>query len=244
MPLRAQMAAPSPPEGSGSVPYSRHIAIDCDEWGAEEGEGATFDDLNDEIEEASATSDMGAEPIGDLSAPAPAGAVTFDATAIPKLLDSTVEKFAADTALRPTIIKTQASNWTRKRQENLLTKPKTEKLLQDEIRSEKDKAFDLLDALSRSGALPISSSELHVVVAVTHCFEKEVMDTIIEDNVNPIEKLEMSTLLVGSVIHNTPAPALVRSDADRTRLRSTFPLLLGPAKRARLNESNVEDPED
>lgn len=34
---------------------------------------------------------------------------------------------------------------------------------------EKDKDFDLMEALNRSDALPIASAELHMIVTVIHC---------------------------------------------------------------------------
>merc|ERR1712087_724310 len=112
-----------------------------------------------------------------------------DFTLIPKVLDSAVEKSEQASALRSTTIKTN-KDWVRNRQDNLLSSPKRQKLGAEYIKAEKNKAFDLLDALSRSGSLPIAYSELHVMVVVTHCFEKDVMSTVVCDNINPIEKLE------------------------------------------------------
>ena len=148
-----------------------------------------------------------------------------DFTLIPKQLDQSVEKSGDAASLRSTTIKT-SSYWTRNRQANLLSKPDTHGLGADEIRKEKSKAFDLLDALSRSGSLAIAHSELHVVVAMTHCFEKDVMGTVICDNVNPIEKLEGSALLLASAVHGLSARELVRDANELQRLRTTMPCLL------------------
>ena len=73
---------------------------------------------------------------------------------------------------------------------------------------EKDRCFDLLDALTRSGGLSMEGAMLHLVIASTHCFDKSLMDTLVKDNVNPIEKVEQSALVVTSVIHGVPKDQL------------------------------------
>ena len=60
-----------------------------------------------------------------------------------------------------------------------------------------------------------------MMVAATHCFEKSLMMTVIQDNINPIEKLERSSLIVASTIHGAPAEALV-CDAQRERVATTL----------------------
>jgi len=75
--------------------------------------------------------------------------------------------------------------------------------------SEKNRAMDLLTAISRSGSLPIESSVLHVIVAVSHCFQKRIVETIIEDNINPIEKMKKSMMMIASVIHGVAESSLV-----------------------------------
>jgi len=145
---------------------------------------------------------------------------------LPKALEGSIEKYDKDSALRSTTIKAN-DQWSRNRQTNLLAKYVNASLDSTDIKSEKNKAFDLLDALSRSGSLPIGYSDLHVVLCVTHRFEKDMMDTIIQDNINPIERLELSTLLLGSTVHGTAAlEELVAVEKDKERLRSSFPQLL------------------
>lgn len=89
----------------------------------------------------------------------------------------------------------------------------------------RDKCFDLLDALTKSGALTIDHAALHVVIAATHCFDKTIMNAVIQDNVNPIEKLERSTLIVASTIQNkAPASLIAPEHVERVGLYS--PMLL------------------
>jgi hypothetical protein len=111
------------------------------------------------------------------------------------------------------------------RQKNLLTPIQSSTLSPPDIEMEKKKAFDLLDAISRSGTLPIACAELHVVVAVSHCFDNDLMGTIIQDNINPIEKLERSSLMIASTIYGEPAQKLLEDEHDLERLTGSFPLL-------------------
>jgi hypothetical protein len=136
-----------------------------------------------------------------------------DFTLIPKILDAELEEHDKDGSLRSTIVKT-GTDWKRRRQENLLLPVSETYLVPQEMESEKNKAFDLLTALSRSGSLPIEHSELHIIIAVSHCFENDIMSTIIGENVNPIAKVEQSLLMIGSVIHNQPATALIASSEN------------------------------
>ena len=157
------------------------------------------------------------------------GAIDF--TLVPKILDAAIEQHAQGAALRSTTIKL-SDWWTRSRQDSLLVQPTVAVLNSDDLKMERNKAMDLLDALSRSGSLTIPFSELHVIVSVTHCFENDIIQTIIQDNINPIEKLEQTTLLVGSAIYGVPAAELISNREDLQRLRGYFPALLGETTEA------------
>ena len=131
-----------------------------------------------------------------------------DFTMIPRMLDSLFKKHDNDGALKSTIIKAQ-DPWQRWRQENLLVKSQKAVLSNEDIASETSQAIDLLRAISRSGSLSIESSELHVVIAVSHCFVNQIMETLIEGNINPIAKVERSMLMIASVIHGVPEGELL-----------------------------------
>jgi hypothetical protein len=147
-----------------------------------------------------------------------------DFTLIPKVLDAMLEKHDKDNALRSTIIKA-GSGWTRTRQENFLTGPTSMSLATGDIAAEKKKSFDLLDAISRSGTLAIDCAELHVFIAISHCFDNDVMGTVVQDNINPIAKVERSALMLASTIHGQAVERLIAIEQDRQRLQSSFPLL-------------------
>jgi hypothetical protein len=148
---------------------------------------------------------------------------SFDFTQVPVRLDARLEQFDEEGALRPTLIKC-GPQWTKKSQANLLSSPVTSSLNKDSQRTAKNDAFDLLDALSRSGVLSVECAELHVVVAATHCFDLSLIETVVQQNVNPIEKLERSNLIVASTIHDTEVGLLVKAD-NTARLSLTCPSL-------------------
>jgi len=132
----------------------------------------------------------------------------IDFTIIPKILDRQLEKHDVEGSLKSTILKL-GEPWERLRKENLLVSPRRSYLSDRDREEEKHKAMDLLKALSRSGSLPIIQSELHVIISMSHCFDKDIVETVIEDNANPIQKVEKSMLMLGSVIHGTDKEKLL-----------------------------------
>jgi hypothetical protein len=144
-------------------------------------------------------------------------ALSYDFTQIPKELDA---KFLAmmqpppesdnlarrpvndRSAVRSAII-TCGNDWTLTEYENLFAGPKTRGLDSMEQERERTRAYDLLQALSKSGALAFDDVDLHVVIAMTHCFDETLMRTVVQENVNPIESVEHSALLVAAAIHQT-----------------------------------------
>jgi hypothetical protein len=126
----------------------------------------------------------------------------IDYTQVPAKIDAKFDKLDEEGAVRPTKV-LLGEVWRKKFQKALLAKPSETSLGKDELRTEKNKAFDLLDALSKSGALPLGNCQLHVLIVVTHCFDRTLMETVFRDNVNPIEKVERTQLIIASAVHNT-----------------------------------------
>jgi hypothetical protein len=50
-------------------------------------------------------------------------------------------------------------------------------------------------------------------LAATHCFDKTLTNTLVQDNINPIEKMERSMLIIGTTVHNQPAHELLKPEA-------------------------------
>lgn len=145
-----------------------------------------------------------------------------DYTLVPGKLE---ERFALDpeNTIRPTIIKV-GEKWDRRVQKGLMSAPYSESLEVKEQERERNKAFDLLDALSRSGNIVLEEACLHVVIASTHVFDESLINVIVKNNVNPIEKVERSTLIIASSILDVPPETLVRDEA-RPAIEQYSPLL-------------------
>jgi hypothetical protein len=151
---------------------------------------------------------------------------SLDLSTIPLQLDAKFDEFDEDSALHPTTIKA-GDNWTKKFYKNLLCKASLETINKQRQEHEKNKAFELLDALSRSGSLPLLSTEIHAIVAATHCFDLNIMDTVIQENINPVDRFERSLLIVASTVYGTvDVGMLLKSDEQFLRISKHSPKLL------------------
>jgi len=152
-----------------------------------------------------------------------------DYTTIPPQLEKQYLALDVDGALRPTIIN-PGQVWTKSSKKSLLAAPTTAALNTDDQGKERERAFDLLDALTKSGELALEHAALHVVIAATHCFDKTLVNTVVQDNVNPIEKVERSSLIVASTIHGVePAQLVQPNQIERLALYSPMLVTAPPA---------------
>lgn len=164
---------------------------------------------NDDSQDAEIISDQETLPLYDFSHDSDSSDIDF--LSIPRILDTKIELLDSDSFLRSTKI-TVGSSWTLATQANLLSDKTVQYMSNIHQAEARNKAFDLLDAITKSGSLIISEAELHILVAVTHQFDRSVMETVIEENINPIEKLERSLLVVQSAIHGLPMQKILKKD--------------------------------
>jgi len=149
--------------------------------------------------------------------------VERDYTEVPREMDRRFEELDEDGALRSTVIGL-GEVWTKKAQKSLLAARSESQLRSAGQKEEKDAAFDLLDALTRSGAVPVECASLHVIVTATHCFEESLVETVVQKSINPIDKVERSALIMAATVHEKPASELV-NDGQQARLREVSPKL-------------------
>jgi len=77
--------------------------------------------------------------------------------------------------------------------------------------------MDLLYALSKAGAISVEA-EMHAVFATTHAFDQSLLETVIQENDNPVAVLERINLILGATIHNRSIAEVVTPDQSaRTR---------------------------
>eukprot|EP00808_Paulinella_micropora_P012836 g58018.t1 len=146
-------------------------------------------------------------------------------TALPGKLDKALLEHAEETTVRPTILSPGAA-WPKKASPGLLSPRVSSTLYADEQASETARTFDLLSALTRSGELELQHTELHVFLAATHSFDRSLMEAVIEDNANPIEQLESSSLLLTSTVL-AQRPDRLLAPNQLARLQAQSPALFG-----------------
>ena len=151
-----------------------------------------------------------------------------DCTKLPSKLEYAFDRLDTDHAVRPTIIK-PGDQWQRARQKALTLsssssskdRPKVELLSSEDLNKERTAVFDLLDALTRSGALPIEDAAIHIVIGATHSFDDTVLNTVVQRNRNPIESMERSSLIMASTLFCAPSFHTLVQPPQVGRLRDT-----------------------
>ena len=142
---------------------------------------------------------------------------------------------ALDDSVRATII-TPGATWRKRSWAALLAEPAVADLSGEQQRQARQAAFDLLDALSRSGALPLAHTTLHVVLAATQAFDDSLIDTVVRRNVNPVERAERGAVAMACGVHGLgrhEAARLLRADCCE-RVRGSSPMLFAPHAAARI----------
>ena len=165
----------------------------------------------------------------DVLAPPPQASEGYDVTSLPTKLDSNFKVLDTDSQLRPTTVKA-TELWTKRSKQSILADFATTSLALTDLNREKHRALDLLDALTRSGALPLQSTTLHVLVAATHAFDRSITDTLVVDNVAPVLKAERASLIIASTLHDKPPAELVHP-SRLAQVAAASPLLLQAALR-------------
>ncbi len=127
--------------------------------------------------------------------------IISDCTQLPSQFDTAYEKYDCSESLRPTSINVGPS-WTKLSQKTLLSKQERISLNGDDQDKERRTAFNLLDALTKSGAWELENVTWHVIIAATHTFDDHIMNCLVQHNMNPIEEMERSALIMNSVLHN------------------------------------------
>eukprot|EP01064_Diplonema_japonicum_P038443 TRINITY_DN9323_c0_g1_i1.p1 TRINITY_DN9323_c0_g1~~TRINITY_DN9323_c0_g1_i1.p1 ORF type:complete len:923 (+),score=203.05 TRINITY_DN9323_c0_g1_i1:51-2771(+) len=133
---------------------------------------------------------------------------------LPSKIDKRIGADVTCTSLHPATIR-DTGYWRKKSQKRLLGGEKTCVLSESDLRTEKTKAYDLLDALTKSGLVPVEDSVLHVIVPTAHTFDQTIMDTLIKKNENPILSLQHSTQLVSSVLHRVDPQSLLKPEGSQ-----------------------------
>jgi hypothetical protein len=135
----------------------------------------------------------------------------IDYTKLPHLVDQKCLLLDEDSSLCPTHLKV-GHRWSRLSRSLLSPSPHSPSptripspLPSEAQDAERASAFSLLDALSRSGSLSLDDAAFHVFLVATNKFPESLVDTLIKDNVNPVEKMERGMLIMMTAVHGREA---------------------------------------
>lgn len=118
---------------------------------------------------------------------------------LPTLIEALSNEGGNSVELHPTVI-TTSEKWTQKHGASFTS---VEKQL------EKQQCYDLLDVLTSSGCVSVQDCSVHVVIASTHCLQKTLHDSLVQDNIDILRLVDSSHMSLASVIHCKPLEELL-----------------------------------
>ncbi|KAJ9460387.1 hypothetical protein DIPPA_02834 [Diplonema papillatum] len=95
----------------------------------------------------------------------------------------------------------------------LLAPPSTILLSTEKQLNHKLQTMSLLDSLTRTGTLPLVDTVLHIIASNVSAFDKDLMDTLTQDNVNPIDQAELSLIAAACALYGQPPGHYLNSEA-------------------------------
>ena len=144
----------------------------------------------------------------------------IDYTKIPSLIENVFHRYDSSGSVRPTIISI-GKVWKKETRESIIAPFVTKFLENDEQLKAKNEAFLLLDCLTKSGSICVQHCQLHIVVSSTHCYNKTLMNSVIQQNINPIEEVERSHVILASIIHQETGWNLIH-ESERERISQRY----------------------
>jgi hypothetical protein len=127
-----------------------------------------------------------------------------DVTKIPASFE---KEFAHSEIVRPTKLAIDSRSWVKQTYPTIMSKTAVTK--KPELDKEKNHAFELLLKLSRSGAFVLTNVSMHVFIALTHSFQKDLMDGLVENNLNPLKEVQKTMVTMNSVLHGVEPAMMV-----------------------------------
>jgi hypothetical protein len=118
---------------------------------------------------------------------------------MPSQLERRFDGIGEDSVVRSAIINL-GDVWTLSQQSGLMGQRVTSRISTGRQAAARTKAFDLLDALTKAGAISIECASVHVVITAACCYDKSLMNCLVEGNVNPINAAESALLALVEVI--------------------------------------------
>ena len=126
----------------------------------------------------------------------------WDFSRIPSTLE---QKFSSTTetavALRPLTLKT-GDSWSKLKYSSLLdSQGKMISLSGPSLKSEKEAAFNLLDALTKSGTVPLKEASVAIIFGFSHSWAESILRTVAKRNRNPLEIATNTAIELARTLH-------------------------------------------